>query len=207
MLSTRRSLQTRASIFSFALLLLTMVSAAGITSAQAPQGFPVARLLSLPSDSARTSRPRRVLAPAVAAVVAPTLVEATEIERRAFEMTNTARLQNGLAPLSWDPELCRMARIHSENMVRLGFFSHETPSGLQLEDRAHAAGIAHFRVLGENIAYNQGYDDPGAFAVERWLISPGHRANILSSEYEQGAIGSFVTADGTVYLTQEFIKR
>ena len=92
-------------------------------------------------------------------------------------------------------------------MVRRGYFSHEMPDGARLKDRALAVGIPHFRVLGENIAYNQGYDDPGAFAVERWMISPGHRANILSNEFEQSAIGSFIAPDGTVYLTQEFIKR
>lgn len=122
-------------------------------------------------------------------------------------MTNTVRLQSNLAPLVWDPELCRMARIHSENMVRRGFFSHETPDGLHLKDRAHAVGIAHFHVLGENIAYNQGFDDPGAFTVGRWMLSPGHRANILSPEFQQSAIGVFVAPDGTVYLTQEFISR
>jgi uncharacterized protein YkwD len=92
-------------------------------------------------------------------------------------------------------------------MVRLGYFAHETPDGLHLRDRAHAVGIAHFHVLGENIAYNQGFDDPGAFAVERWLRSPGHRANILNAEFQQSAIGVFVAPDGTVYLTQEFIAR
>ena len=207
MLFTKEFLPRHRFIFSFALFLLTLVSTAAITCAQAPQVYPVARLLSLPSDSARASRPRRVLAPAVAVTGSPSFAEATEIERRAFEMTNATRLQNGLAPLLWDPALCRMARIHSENMVRGGFFSHETPDGLHLKDRAHAVGIPHFRVLGENIAYNQGYDDAGAFAVQRWLNSPGHRANILNSEFEQGAVGSFVASDGTVYLTQEFIKR
>jgi uncharacterized protein YkwD len=207
MFFTKQSLLRNASIFSFALLLLVLVSPTQITFAQAPQVFPVARLLSLPSDSVRASRPRRVLWRSVANTSSPSLGEATQIERRAFEMTNTARLQNGLAPLVWDPALCRMARIHSENMVRLGYFAHETPDGLHLKDRAHAVGIPHFRVLGENIAYNQGYDDPGAFAVQRWLISPGHRANILSNEFEQAAIGSFVAPDGTVYLTQEFIRR
>ena len=92
-------------------------------------------------------------------------------------------------------------------MVRLGYFAHETPDGLHLRDRAHAVGIAHFHVLGENIAYNQGFDDPGAFAVERWLRSPGHRANILNAEFQLSAIGVFVAPDGTVYLTQEFIAR
>jgi uncharacterized protein YkwD len=137
----------------------------------------------------------------------PSLGEATAIEKRAFEMTNTARLRNNLAPLAWDPELCRMARIHSENMVRQGFFAHETPDGKHLKDRAHAAGIAHFQMLGENIAYNQGFDDPGSFTVGRWMMSPGHRANILSAEFRQSAIGVFVAPDGTIYLTQEFIAR
>ena len=99
-----------------------------------------------------------------------------------------------------------MARAHSEKMARHGFFAHETPEGLRLKDRARAAGI-RFQVIGENIAYNQGYDDPGTFAVERWMISSGHRANILSREFRASGIGSFVARDGSVYLTQIFIAR
>jgi uncharacterized protein YkwD len=57
------------------------------------------------------------------------------------------------------------------------------------------------------MAYNQGYDDPGALAVARWMQSPKHRANILSSEFRAMAIGSYVAPDGSVYLTQTFIKR
>ena len=100
-----------------------------------------------------------------------------------------------------------MARSNSENMARLGYFSHETPQGQKLRDRARAAGIIHYTVLGENIAYNFGYDDPGAFAVERWMLSAGHRANILSTEFKAMAIGSFVTAAGSVFITQTFITR
>ena len=185
--------------------LIVLLSASQNVFAQAPQVFPVARLLSLPGANTPASRPRGASTETTSA--SPSLSQATEIERRAFERTNTARLQHGLAPLVWDSELCRMARIHSESMARRRFFSHKTPEGLDLKDRAHAVGIPHFRVLGENIAYNQGYDDPGAFAVERWMISPGHRANILNNEFERSAVGSFVAGDGTVYLTQEFIKR
>jgi uncharacterized protein YkwD len=92
-------------------------------------------------------------------------------------------------------------------MAQRGFFSHETPDGLQLKERARANGILHFRVIAENIAYNKGYDDPGAFAVERWMISSGHRANILYIGFQASAIGSYVSADGSVYLTQVFIAR
>jgi uncharacterized protein YkwD len=62
-------------------------------------------------------------------------------------------------------------------------------------------------VIGENIAYNKGYDDPGAFAVERWMISSRHRANILYVGFQASAIGSYISTDGTVYLTEVFINR
>ena len=134
-------------------------------------------------------------------------VEPNDIERRAFEQTNLVRVKNGLPPLVWDSDICRMARIHSEAMSRQGFFSHITPEGMKLPDRTRGAGILKFSVVGENIAYSQGYDDPGAFAVERWMLSSKHRANILSPEFRAMAIGSFVTPDGSVYLTQTFITR
>ena len=134
-------------------------------------------------------------------------IKPNEIEQRAFEQTNQARLKNGLPPFVWDDDMSRLARNHSENMSRLGFFSHVTPDGKRLPDRARAAGIRHYSVLGENIAYNQGFDDPGALAVERWMQSPKHRANILSSEFRAMAIGSYIAPDGSVYLTQTFIKR
>jgi uncharacterized protein YkwD len=211
MLSTNRSLpraqRGRFVAFSFAILLLILLGTHQNTQAQNAQGVPVAHLFSVPNNPITSTRPRRVTTPATSMTGSPSLGEATEIERRAFDLTNAARIENGLPPLVWDSELCRIARNHSESMVRKGFFAHETPDGLQPKDRARAAGILHFKVLGENIAYNQGYDDPGGFAVERWLISPGHRANILSNLFEQSAIGSFVAPDGTVYLTQEFIKR
>jgi uncharacterized protein YkwD len=175
---------------------------------------PVARLVSS-AGGVKYTRPRRVSAsadiPKIPAAESgekdPSLDEATSIERRAFDLTNEVRLRNGLTSLAWDPELCRMARVHSEKMAREGFFSHQTPEGRRLKDRAHAIGIEHFRVIAENIAYNQGYEDPGAFAVERWMISPGHRTNILYVGFQAAAVGVFVSADGAVYLTQAFITR
>ena len=147
------------------------------------------------------------IAPVTRVSVPPAIVEPNDIEKRAFEQTNLMRTQNGLQPLVWDGDVCRMARIHSESMSRQGYFSHVTPEGLRLRDRAKVVGILHYVVLGENIAYNQGYDDPGAFAVERWMASEKHRANILSPEYKAMAIGSFVAPDGSIYLTQTFITR
>lgn len=173
-------------------LLLGIFCQAAFAQDVRPQ--PVARLIT--SIVPVTSRPTNL----------PPL-EPNDIEKRAFEQTNIMRVKNGLAPLVWDAEVCRMARVHSESMSRLGYFSHVTPEGLRLRERARVVGILRYSVLGENIAYNQGYEDPGAFAVERWMQSEKHRANILSPEFRAMAIGTFVAADGSVYLTQTFITR
>jgi len=183
-------------------------------SAQTLAKRPQARLITTTSDEIGYSRPRRASAPASNARLAavptlsafPSLNLATQTERRAFEVTNEVRAKNGLSPLSWDGELTRMARTHSEKMAQLGFFAHETPEGLRLRDRARVAKI-RFQVIGENIAYNEGVDDPGSFAVQRWMISSGHRENILSREFRASGVGSFTARDGRVYITQIFIAR
>jgi len=191
---------TRLPVLAFSPLILAIFCQPAL--AQEANSQPIARLIS----AAAVSPPSKTIT-SVVLLAAPTLAEANAIERRAFEQTNIVRVQNGLAPFSWDAEVCRMARTHSESMSRLNYFSHVTPARLSLRDRARAAGILKFLVLGENIAYNQGYDDPGALAVERWMLSPKHRANILSPEFRAMAIGSFVGRDGSVYLTQTFITR
>jgi uncharacterized protein YkwD len=164
---------------------------------------PVARLV---SSGPVNPVPRRIT-PSAPRSTSPTLDEANAIERRAFEETNLIRVQNGLPALTWDSDVCRLAREHSAHMSRDGYFSHTAPDGKRLRDRVRSVGIGQYRVVAENIAYNQGYEDPGAFAVERWMQSPKHRANILSPEFRAMAIGSFVAADGSVYLTQTFITR
>lgn len=184
------------------------------TRAQSIQPRPIARLISDPRTDVALSRPRRVttsdahhLGANSGTASSPSIDEATTIERQAFEKTNQARIKNRMEPLAWAADLCRMAREHSESMARQGYFAHETLEGLQLKDRTRATGIPRFRVIGENIAYNKGYEDPGGFAVERWMISPGHRANILYPGFQASAIGSYVATDGSVYLTQIFIAR
>lgn len=197
-----------------AVVLLTLIGVTAMcqtASGQNAHSAPIARLVSEPvAHGARTrtvSSNREGNVIAAANNSAPSFDQATQIERRAFERTNNEREKAGLALLVWDAELCRLARVHSERMGKLKFFAHETPEGMRLKERARAMGIRDFRVIAENIAYNKGYDDPGAFAVERWMVSTGHRANILYVGFQASAIGSYVSEDGSVYLTQIFINR
>lgn len=175
---------------------------------------PAARLLS----TSKQEVPARVRARLVARTIAPTsgytsvaapaaAVAATDDERRAFEMINDERGRRGHAPLVFDGSLARMARYHSENMARQDFFNHVDRDGLDLTGRAQVVGVRGWKALGENIAYNQGYPDPTAFAVERWMISDKHRENILNVEFTHAGLGIARSSDGRVFFTQVFMRR
>lgn len=180
---------------------------------------PVARLVgTVYSEGPSRVRERqvaRVAAPVPAAAarsyvpapVSAAAVGATGDERRAFELINRERQRRGLSQLAWDGGLIRLARYHSQSMARGGFLSHVDREGLDLKARAQALGLHGWRTIGENIAYNQGYDDPTGFAVERWMVSEKHRENALSDEYTHAAVGIARAADGTYYFTQVFMKR
>ena len=153
----------------------------------------------------------RVSAPAPAATrsyaPAPVAAAASGEERRAFDLINLERQRRGMRPLAWDGGLTRLARYHSENMARGGYLSHVDREGLDLKGRAQVLGLRGWNTLGENIAYNQGYPDPTAFAVQRWMISEKHRENALNGEYTHAAVGIARASDGTYYFTQVFMKR
>jgi len=131
---------------------------------------------------------------------------ASSLERRAFELVNAERRQRGESPLQWDAELSQVARQHSLNMARSGALGHVGPGGQGMAERVRAAGIRGWQALGENVAFNQGFDDPGAFAVERWMGSSKHRANILNRQFTRTGIGVARAADGSIYFTQVFVN-
>ena len=129
------------------------------------------------------------------------------MEQRAFELINAQRRARGQSPLVWDAELTRMARLHSENMAARNFFAHTDPQGQNVVMRASMQGVTGWRAIAENIAYNQGFDDPVGFAVERWMQSPKHRENILRNNFTHAGIGVVRAADGRVFFTQVFVTR
>ena len=139
--------------------------------------------------------------------VSPKAVVAYELERRVFELVNQKRTAAGLPELVWSDDVAKIARIHSENMANLKFFSHTGADGLTVNDRADLFGISKWRSIGENIAFNKGYENPAEFAVERWMKSPGHRENILNASWKESAIGVAVTPDGEYYFTEVFLSR
>lgn len=132
---------------------------------------------------------------------------AGNLERKVFSLLNDVRRTKGLEVLEWNDDVAAVARLHSQNMADENFFSHRGSDGSMVDDRADRLGLGAWRVIGENIAYMRGYDDPATLAVEKWMESTAHRNNLLGPNWKQSAVGISITKDGTYYMTQVFLLR
>ena len=129
------------------------------------------------------------------------------LEKQGFELINQKRVEIGLEILTWNNDCAKIARLHSENMANHKFFNHAGLDGTMVNDRADAIGLSKWRAIGENIAYNLGYENPLETAVEGWMRSPSHHDNILNNRWKESAIGIAIAADGAYYFTQVFLLR
>lgn len=120
-------------------------------------------------------------------------------ETRMLDMVNEERTSRGLNALVMDKKLQEVARAHSKDMFENGYFSHTSLDGKSPFDRMHDAGIT-FLAAGENLALAPNVD----IAHSGLMNSPGHRANILTGEFNKVGIG---VIDGGTYgkmFSQEF---
>ena len=118
-------------------------------------------------------------------------------EQEVVRLVNAERAKHGLAALTEDWELSRVARYKSQDMHDNRYFAHNSPTYGTPFRMLRAFGLS-YRTAGENIA--MGYAAPAA-VVAGWMNSEGHRANILSSAYTKIGVG--YVADGH-YWTQLF---
>jgi uncharacterized protein YkwD len=114
-------------------------------------------------------------------------------------LVNKERTSRGLNALTFDSKLRDVGRFHSEDMFRRGYFSHYSPEGQSVANRAEKFGVSYL-VIGENLAYAPNLE----LAHKGLMNSPGHRANILSEDFNKIGIG---VLDGGIYgmmFTQVF---
>lgn len=122
-----------------------------------------------------------------------------DLEQQMIALVNNERVSRGFKALTYDPNLQVIAREHSADMFTRGYFSHYSPEGKTVADRAAAHNI-DYQVIGENLAYAPTLE----LAHNGLMNSPGHRANILSPDYNKIGIG---IEDGGLYnlmITQVF---
>lgn len=89
-------------------------------------------------------------------------------------------------------ELDLAASRHATDMFERRYFSHTSPGGGDLGDRARRAGFARAGcswAVGEILAWGVGSRSTAGGTVRAWLRSPTHRRILVSERYGQLGLG------------------
>ena len=131
----------------------------------------------------------------------------SQAEAEIHKIVNVQRSEHGLEPLIYDRELGKIAKSHSLDMAKRDYFSHDTPNGVEPEDRGENAGYdcrnstpdeeIKYHGIKENIFINESElslisEHPKEIAqdaVEWWINSPEHNAVILDKLLHVGGVG------------------
>lgn len=133
-----------------------------------------------------------------------TLVKAGTDQLR---LANLQRTSHGLVALRLDPGLMTIARDRADIMARNDVLDHQEPGGGNAFDRISTAGITSY-AAGEIIAWNTYNTEPDSVAavITAWMKSAGHRAIMMSTNYNYVGFGAAVAASGKRYYAGVFIK-
>jgi uncharacterized protein YkwD len=110
-------------------------------------------------------------------------VRLSDVEVNIVSYTNEERGRYGLPPLEVDKELMSTAREQAAWMARSGNMVHTR------------------RPLAENIAMGQTHSSE---AVQSWMGSSGHRANILNPGHRRIGVAAYRTGGGLIFWCQQF---
>ena len=133
----------------------------------------------LPAEVAQTAAQIRSIK------IAKILAQLDPQEAQVIRETNRIRRDYGLTELMPEIKLSMAARDHSHDMRILGFFDHWSPvagKGSHMQ-RAERYGS---KAASENILYGAG---DAASAINMWMNSDGHRANILTAGWTRIGVG------------------
>lgn len=126
----------------------------------------------------------------------------SEVEQKVFQLVNEYRSGIGLEELRWSEVIAEECRVHSQNMssgsIAVG---HD---GFELRIKNILKTI-RFTIAGENIAVISGYTNPAVLAVNEWLNSSEHLAN-MESDFNLTGVGVARSDTGDYYITQIFVR-
>jgi uncharacterized protein YkwD len=159
-------------------------------------------------------RPRRVVARTlgfgISAVVAAALLAwspaATtgwnqgSAEATLWQLLNGSRSNNGMAPLQSHGTLVGLARWRSSDMLAKNYFSHTISGCGCLVYAYYDSNGLNYLWAGENIGWNSGLSDAQSpvRVHEKFMASPGHRANVLDRRFTHGGVGA-AAADNQMF--------
>jgi uncharacterized protein YkwD len=126
-------------------------------------------------------------------------------EQQVVDLLNEVRAQHHLPALELSTPLRNAARAHSLDMLRRGYFAHNSP------EETAPARINRYLVgakISENIGWGVGVLGSPPGLVYGWMESPAHRAVILDPALRRVglgvALGTFNGKRGTVLATADF---
>lgn len=143
-------------------------------------------------------------------------IDTEEIEAEIFRLINDNRTSSGISPLKRSPILDEIAQEYSADMAKRDFFSHNTPEGLDIQDRLKLKEVFYYSSA-EDLFYASVKPDTNVSeeTVSGWMSSPGHRIPIMDTNkpiiWDHAGIGitciDIDNGDGLTpvcYITAEF---
>ncbi|MEK4059301.1 MULTISPECIES: CAP domain-containing protein [Paenibacillus] len=183
------------------------VATAKPTATPAATAAPTATPVATPVATAKpTATPVATAAPTVTPVATPkpTATPAAVVStqesyiQQIVTLVNKERATAGLSPVSALESLNKVAAAKATDMRTNNYFSHTSPTYGSPFDMMATFGVT-YRAAGENIAMGQRTPQE---VMTAWMNSEGHRANILSANFNYIGVGF-----DNNYWVQEFIGK
>lgn len=105
---------------------------------------------------------------------------------------NAARTANGKGKLSLDPEISKVARKHTKEMINQALLHHTSSDALRNR-------VTRWQLLGENVGVGATVDSLHV----AFMNSPAHRENILLSSFKHVGVG-VIKDGGRMWVTVIF---
>jgi uncharacterized protein YkwD len=122
-----------------------------------------------------------------------------------FNAINRERSAAGVAQLQAHGCVVYVAQLRSNDMASRGYFSHTSPDGSTAFSLLDQYRVPH-GWAGENLARNNYPNDQTvAVAIRDLMASPGHRDNILSTNFTHLGVAAVNDGAGMWYYTMVFI--
>jgi len=142
----------------------------------------------------------------------------SSLESGVLQQINGIRRRHGLQPVHSNTELTAAAAAHSREMGSAGYFEHESRDGTAFWKRIkrwYGSGGYGLWSVGENLLWSSPDVQPAA-ALDLWMHSPEHRANILTAKWREigvsavhvlGAPGTYNGLTVTIITTDFGVRR
>jgi uncharacterized protein YkwD len=125
-----------------------------------------------------------------------------EMKSEVIRLTNEARVAAGLPELEVHPTLMETAQAKVDDWYNNHYYGHNSIT-LGTPGEQIRAALPNAKLVGENIAP---WRETVIEVVEGWLVSEGHRANILHERFTHIGIGIIEGKDGGYWFSQQFAE-